>query len=443
MVVTGDVKQAKTTPLAAETLGSKASGPEMQEEPAALDGLAKLFGVPGKMAGAPSVQSDTLPTTERLRRRRQKRLMAYLATFREKADGSSVVGVSPPCRSYKNLITLNDYDSHFAALEKAKSPDMLTQSIENLKPFKSALNELVTLSRGALLSLERALRAAAKQEESRKAGCKPNSKEAKQAANVGIKLLWDRACEQGTVVARIQWAENTGLTKLEEPVIFMSLMPELFEEGKQAVDSFAKKFARSELKDSDGRAERAVKGNVRTLLHKTIDTTFLPDSIVKQGLMHPEVGPCAWGTAANQETVYTERGRLPALRVQFIGTRSVILVDSQDLRQFMEDKSLTTITPDSMSNFLKTMSKTTIDEYMQKYKIRQCTIGPGECLATPFDVMICERVHNKDIVGLRASVWLKKDGAMMEAVKQWHVAVRKPNKILSTACEILAAEEAD
>ena len=82
----------------------------------------------------------------------RKALRRHIARF--EADG-----LTPPTRSYRNLICLHEFQDLFAPIKNAQTPAEANQCKANMKPFKLALNDLVSMSRAALESIKKAMKA--------------------------------------------------------------------------------------------------------------------------------------------------------------------------------------------------------------------------------------------------------------------------------------------
>jgi hypothetical protein len=135
-----------------------------------------------------------------------------------------------------------------------------------------------------------------------------------------------------------------------------------------------------------------------------------------------------------------ERGRACSLRVQVVGTRRVLMADAAELQLYMLDAGLTSVTPEAVVQFLKAMSKDVVQKYVAGgKKIRVCTLGPGEGLLLPFNWAWIEETLNADILGWCVRFYMKADHDAMDSVNKWLVGTKKPNNILSNACDVIAA----
>ena len=68
----------------------------------------------------------------------------------------------PPCRSYRNLIVLDEFDLFFAKYDDCLTSKQLQEAKKCAKPFKAAYNDLISQWIAAADSLKRGYRAAVK-----------------------------------------------------------------------------------------------------------------------------------------------------------------------------------------------------------------------------------------------------------------------------------------
>ena len=115
-----------------------------------------------------------------------------------------------------------------------------------------------------------------------------------------------------------------------------------------AVDNFEKKFVKSALRDSDGRAEQLIKGEAHDALISFRNRLFLESEILKLTKAGgPPLSPAAFGICKDRSQVSTERGRAITMRIMKNGTRTLMTADSMDVKKFMEENGLSSgmVTP--------------------------------------------------------------------------------------------------
>ena len=135
-----------------------------------------------------STSSGGLTPTQRSSRK----LSIFLASF------ASTKSARPPCRSYRNLITIGGFDPGFEKLHISESQKELTGYIQELKPFKLAYNDFIAMSKAALLALDKAYKSAKKMgsESNKEAGNVKDKKGAKSnTAEKQQSFIFERAAE--------------------------------------------------------------------------------------------------------------------------------------------------------------------------------------------------------------------------------------------------------
>ena len=142
----GEKKQAQEEQCASPT-GANSSVPAVGSSPAA--------GVSAPQP-PPSCHSSQGLSAEQLANKRASRMVkSFVASFRNGA-------VMPPCRSYRNFMALSEFSVYFERIAEAKTEADIKNVKDEMKPFKAALNDLVTQSRNASVALCNALKGAKK-----------------------------------------------------------------------------------------------------------------------------------------------------------------------------------------------------------------------------------------------------------------------------------------
>ena len=213
---------------------------------------------------------------------------------------------------------------------------------------------------------------------------------------------------------------------------------------QKTIATFQAKFKESPLRNKEGRAERIIRGDVLKACDEVVDKIIQPGSFLPVAKMQAEMAPSLFGAVKNLETAGTERGRCPCLRVQVMGTRTVVLVRCQQLKEYMVKCGLSTITQESMQNYLKAMSKEVVDAFCATGTFYHGTIGALEALWVPFDYMFLEVVgRDSDTIGFRYCMFMKSDADDMEKLSRWFISIKKPNAILQNASEAMILEPPD
>ena len=376
--------------------------------------------------------SQGLVGTALLEKRATRALRTFIAKF-----GSSKE--TPPCRSYRNLMCLCEFKSYIAKIADANSEADIRAAKLEMAPFKTALNDLLTMGRQAGEAFKKAI-ANHKKRTATPLKLKSTKKATGTVAGLAI---FDRGFDKGTPLLEKALSELLQVDVVDAPVLITNVVAseELAADSpvRTAIVSTSDKFNKWPLRTEKGRAERPLIGDALAAGMKLFHRVILPDSHLPMAKMGKELQPSSFAILKGFEVVSCERGRVASLRFQTHGSRTVVLTKASDLKSYMHKNGLTTVSPDSMLSFFKAMTKETIDAYVDDGNtLFATTVGPGYGILVPFDWLFAERVaSDQDCLGVRFHFWMKGELASMEALSRWFVSCRKDNKWLQEACEAL------
>ena len=138
----------------------------------------------------------------------------------------------------------------------------LTEIKNRLKPFKTALNELVASFKTAINSLTKGYNQASKQQKDQVDNSKKTGANRVVPAS-GYDMFFERAMEKGTLAETLDVKTVAhGMESLPKPIVFQNLLdPEdpAFADIITAVNAIKHKFVDHALRGTVGRAERALK----------------------------------------------------------------------------------------------------------------------------------------------------------------------------------------
>ena len=123
-----------------------------------------------------------------------------------------------------------------------------------------------------------------------------------------------------------------------------------------AVEAFAKKFAVSKYRDTDGRAELPCKGGCLAKLTEVRNKLFLESNVLRlTAAGEPAIAGASFGTAKDKTQVSAERARATTLRLMKTGTRQLFCCDALHLKQWMEKSGLSSgmVTPQARSMLVR------------------------------------------------------------------------------------------
>lgn len=253
-------------------------------------------------------------------KRTSKALRTWLSSLRH---GTT----APPCRSYRNLITIDEVQVFFEKIEEANAPGDISAVKTEVKPFKLAMNDLIQTTRASLTSLKAAMKAGRRQKEKDEEGERRASGQARKVLTSAM-ALFEICPEKGQQMPSVMLGGDDKIKlpvdSLKTPFIITGFKhddeaSDPYKDLRDAVGKFDEKFKKSTLRTSDGRAEQFLKGTNQKLAITLFHNIFLDTSVLSFAKLHPELQPVAYGIVKGQETVTVDKGRGPTVRVQFEG----------------------------------------------------------------------------------------------------------------------------
>ena len=101
-------------------------------------------------------------------------LRKFVASFahveNEQPSGECQLGKNPPCRSYRSLIHISEFDSIKSKLMNVQSKEGIQHLREEYKPFKSTIQDLLAMGKAAATRLDACVAAAWKELEIQRRG---------------------------------------------------------------------------------------------------------------------------------------------------------------------------------------------------------------------------------------------------------------------------------
>jgi hypothetical protein len=102
----------------------------------------------------------------------KKALDKYIAGFSQQ---SPVLGHAPPCRSFRSLILMDEFDTYGAKIREAKSKSDIAEVQNSLKPFRGAAKDLLSMCKAAVTRLENAKKSVIKSQDEAKGDTRPSN----------------------------------------------------------------------------------------------------------------------------------------------------------------------------------------------------------------------------------------------------------------------------
>ena len=211
-----------------------------------------------------------------------------------------------------------------------------------------------------------------------------------------------------------------------------------------AAEGFAQKFAKSEARAKDGRAQRVLpkeqadllKDHIDPLMPKDLDMTKFPKQVLD--ILQPSI----FGIAKGQETASTEMAHFQALRITVRGVRSFLAARTLDVLKFgmSQGNTMASITPKRLFQIFKSMNGDALAKMTggDKGELFHGTIGPCDGIYLPTGWVFAERtMKGTDVIGLRVGFVRKADRAQFEELNQWLLQSKKPSDAMQKALDVL------
>ena len=215
--------------------------------------------------------------------------------------------------------------------------------------------------------------------------------------------------------------------------------------------SFAKDFADSSLRGRVGKAARKnlneqkvgtdadeyIENHLAGLLpasavppsrfkHLVSGDTDIADFQAECGLMN-------FGMKTQSVHISSEKSNLAAARLCVKGTRRVGVIGIEELQQFLAKKGLYGV---DLKNFLKDVREEGVASFLSaSVPMYVATLGPGDMLITPSDVITLEEVtSDDDVFGVKCNFINSCDKKSMDSIK---AETAKPSTLSSAPCKLV------
>ena len=290
---------------------------------------------------------------------KKKALEQYIASFASKGTGKgkksqgNQLGSAPPCRSFRSLITFEEFESRYSIseIESMRSKQELITIVAKLKPFQEAYKDLLAMSKGAVVRLTNAMKENAEQKQktvstaAKKRG-RPAKTAPKAPSPAPRKFVLEASAEGIAVDFKTINVNKDGVKAEEfdtaEPCIFR-LPPEVMEEWGQLKELVTK--CEEKIKDDPavravGRSQRKVpdelSNKIRDFFKKVFpDTTVNLGDITDETLLKDMTAIC-FAVAAGNQACSIETGHMGTLRLGLRGTRELVVTRTHELMNHIE-----------------------------------------------------------------------------------------------------------
>ena len=317
---------------------------------------AKL-GASAAVAGAHGTDADeTKSTTSTVRKSGSAvdALRKYIAGFTDSTKkgqtGKLQLGSQAPCRSYRSLLVLTEFNELEARLHSCRSKDDIANAHQFYKTFKAAYMELMSMGRAAASRLTAAVD---RQQEVKKGLQKVSAASSKAKKVVGNNVqkqsvLLDAFGSFGEEVESIVYTAGTlvtDLAKLATPLIIrVDCQSEEFGPDSMVASFcivFGNRFLKSEERADPGRAQKKIPDGSE----KAVQALFLSMYPEKHHINIPtgaddplraHLIPILFAINKGRETCAPEPGYLGTTRLLMRGTRRCILLRIEAIWEYLE-----------------------------------------------------------------------------------------------------------
>ena len=393
----------------------------------------------------------------------RKALARFLAGFGEAASMRGKLGHAPPCRSYRLVRTMESFSGVPARILDTLSKDEQAAIGEEQKPFRTALNELITMTKAAKVRLCKGLDEAQKKEADAKEGHKAKASAlAQQKRDAKIKAasagVWDTAATHGEALPTYVATAGASLQDFNYDSPCIIRLPtdteSLGEDGllTKSMCAFEERFKIDPLRTEPGRAQKKLPEAEADAIFKLI-TGLFPDSDLLQQMpaaIAEQLKPIKYAVAKGRQTCSVEGGHLTVIRLSGHGTRRLAFAPLLPLLRFhaqlsgmkMQDTPL-----QKVSHFFKSLPSESLMRFVAlggENKVLYGTVGSFDAVYIPTGWVFAEHVQDKqDLIGLRVVVAPKPTKSSMNAVSDHLQIIKKPNDVLQQIFDAVVKAEED
>lgn len=457
-----------TTPAAqADAEGAPASAGEAGggggEKEAGDAGDAAAEGA-GVVAVAPPDNLDDLSTVAKFictSGGTAKALKRYIAGF---SAGNTVdqLGSQPPCRSYRYLLCLSEFEQLEEKLHKARSKEEISAAFAFYKPFKSAYTDLTSMARAAANRLKAALERVHKEQNEDVTHATRVSKQAakkKAPAPLAKQNTMDSIIGTGIAkdlnsVALVAGEKHPAGVVGDLPMVLRvdpkHPMVQADADMIKATVAFEKRFATSVEYADPGRVQRKFSKEMADVIVKFFEEMLPFEYVLGQKDMAENLQqalvPIMYAIAKNRETCSAETGHLATLRLMLRGTRKVLLASTEHLWKYLaEEVKLPMINAKKIYAWFKSSTPENLKSFTLAFPEQEVlyngTVGVHDVLYTPPGWIFMERVANSDVVGVKCQVLSAKHNTCVAELHRLVLASMETNTLLQSAVDALVLKE--
>lgn len=378
----------------------------------------------------------------------KKALAKFLAGFGDSASMRGRMGQSPPCRSFRLLRSLEELAEYRNQINQAMTKDDLALIAAAMKPFKGALQDLITMTKAANVRLKKSIADVEAKEtkaaETAKHASADQSKKRRVAAK-GSASFWDTAASLGTDVPAFRCVDNKpveGMDMTKPSIIRLEPGAKVFEQGSKlamASGSLMEKYRVDPARNEPGRAQKKLGLEAAAELGGLCGAVFPEEARFKPvpSAIEEGISPIAFAVTKGRETCASEAGFLGSVRVGVKGTRTIVFAQVLHVSKFLDS---TAIPLQKVYHQFKTFSSEGMAAYLKTpgAVIYHGTAGCFDAVYCPPGWMFAERIsHNEDFFGFRHVMLLKDCLPNMSLLNEHLLILGKPSEPLQAAVDAM------
>ena len=358
----------------------------------------------------------------------------------------------PPCKTFRSLQCLFEFEVMEEKILSCRSPQELKALPSEVKHLKAALNDLTTMAKSAQKRLLSQIAASKNMHKSSKEKTDAANKKSKQVKKVVALDIFELASNHCIPVPTVPWPaaeeeEKPVLKKedLEVPVI-VHVPLETLSLGKlmETSEQYADQFQTDPQRQAAGRSQKRLNSECEELLRKLLPRVFPPEIVwcphdCMNKTVSDSIVSSMFAVAKDSETSSAEVAHLMTARLGCVGSRKVMLAPLITLQGFLRRTTSTSMTLPQVYHLFKTMTADQMtafnSEMLASRQIMHATLGPRDMLVLPPGWIFFERVLKVNYVGIKQRLLSPSDLTPMEEIQKHLTATQKPNETLQAVID--------
>ncbi|CAK0826858.1 unnamed protein product, partial [Prorocentrum cordatum] len=391
-------------------------------------------------------------------------LKRYIASF-SSSSAKPELGSAPPCRSYRSLIVVSEFDQYTAKIEQAESKEALVAISTSMKPFKAAYVDLLAMAKAAVTRLKNAIDDAKKDTQKDKAsdaqvaaaGGRKRGRPKKQAKPEATLMVdnWAQACDSMKSVAA---GDQITPEDMKLPLIVrIGVGPEIQKfVPEDDLSKFELKFKTDPSRDEPGRCQKKIKPEGVEAFSSKIGAIFpglLADSKTTEAVK-AHLTTTLFAVAKGRTTCSAEAGHLAVVRFgikalgmcisgapgALEGTREIICAPTAAIMEYSGIESKGPATLKEAYHWLKNATVEATKNYKTQKasnKLFGATVGPGDIAYLPAGWTYFEKIMGADFIGVRRALLAPADISALDGLNKLLITKSAANATLQGALDCL------